>query len=340
MTVFFKCVDIFICQVHTAVVGYFSVDDKDLPVITVIVDGGKERGHGREHAALDPEFLHSLRVVVRQRRQFTGAVIHDADFYALCGFLRKNFEHLPPHFSFIDDKILEKDKFLGFLKIIQESLPFVFSELIVFDLRPGKDRVIAGLADVFAESCDIRSLPFEFVKDRRIFGQIFPVVFPARSEYFPQNNAAGVDLCINVEQRADDRNQRNHEQPCDFGRRAHLIIDQLKDDTEMKKDNESYELREPVGEFQQNTQEKSRTESEKKDDDSGAAENNAQNPLLSLVDKPQFFSFPTFHSNVPFHEKNSCVLCSEVYHNRQALPNLRRHTADLFPGHFILREMQ
>ena len=98
----------------------------------------------------------------------------------------------------------------------------------------------------------------------------------------------------------------------------------------------TYELREPVGEFQQNTQEKSRTESEKKDDDSGAAENNAQNPLLSLVDKPQFFSFPIFHSNVPFREKQYSVLFSEVYHNRPALPNLRRERCnDVFrSSHF------
>ena len=79
-------VDIFVSQIDAAGEGYLTVDHQNFAVVTVIIMGGEE-GHQRcERFALDAHFFQLLIVAAGETSYLTGAVIHDAYFYALRGF--------------------------------------------------------------------------------------------------------------------------------------------------------------------------------------------------------------------------------------------------------------
>ena len=117
-------VDVFIGQVDAAIEGDLPVDDQNFSVIAVIIMRRDKGLDGGKDPALDPQRSQALRVIVGQIGKLTGAVIQHPDIHALGRLAGQNLQNFPPHQPFPDDKILQEDKPLRLLQLLQQRLEF------------------------------------------------------------------------------------------------------------------------------------------------------------------------------------------------------------------------
>ena len=124
-------VNIFICQVRSAGKGSFSVNDQDLPVVSVIIMSGKHRFDRGEHFAGDPFFFQKFRIKIGKQGQNTGSVIHYPDLYSFFYFLFQDIQDTLPHFSFRYNKEFQKNKLLRLFQLRQDIFILIISQSII-----------------------------------------------------------------------------------------------------------------------------------------------------------------------------------------------------------------
>ena len=144
-------VDVLIGQVHSACKGGMAIDNGDFAMVPVVIMGGNKRRHGRKHLALYAQRLQAFGIVVGQRGEFTGAVVHHPHIHALACFPGQNFQHSAPHQAFIDDKILQKDKMLRLFQRPEQIGPLILSQGIILHLCVVIHRVAAGAVQVMGQ---------------------------------------------------------------------------------------------------------------------------------------------------------------------------------------------
>ena len=125
-----------------------SVNHQNFSVVAIIVVGGDKGRYMRKHLTTDSQCLQFLRIIARQQRKFTGAVIHHADIHALCGFFCQDFQHPAPHFPFVHNKIFHKNEMLCRFKLPQHLFKFIFSKRKICHRRLVIHRMAAAPAHI------------------------------------------------------------------------------------------------------------------------------------------------------------------------------------------------
>ena len=121
-------VDIFICQIDTSGKCNLSVNHTDFPVIPVILAGRKDGYDRSKFLALDSIFPELLRILIRQKADTAGSVIHQAYFHALFHLFTQDLQDSVPHISFSDNKIFHENKFFCLIQFLDQNRKFVISQ--------------------------------------------------------------------------------------------------------------------------------------------------------------------------------------------------------------------
>ena len=127
-------VDIFICQIDTSGKCNLSVNHTDFPVIPVILTGRKDGYDRSKFLALDSIFPELLRILIRQKADTAGSVIHQAYFHALFHLFTQDIQDSVPHISFSDNKIFHENKLLCLIQFLDQHRKFIISQRKVLRL--------------------------------------------------------------------------------------------------------------------------------------------------------------------------------------------------------------
>ena len=114
------CVDILICQIHTAGVGHRTVNDYDLAVVAV-VHHQRDQGHHRvERDAADVRPLHPHDKIGRQAQQTAKIIVDQTHIHALCRLAAQDLLDAIPHTAMAYDEKFQKDALLSLFQIGQQ----------------------------------------------------------------------------------------------------------------------------------------------------------------------------------------------------------------------------
>ncbi len=154
-------VDVFVRQIDAAGIGDAAVDDGDLPVIPVIIVGGKKGLDGGKHPALEPKILQVVAVIPGDLEKFAGAVVKKPHIHALVHLAGQNIQDLAPHGPFLNDKVFQKDGALCLLQILQEGGEKGFAGGVIGGACAAVDREAAGRGEIMDQAGLLRMLPAE-----------------------------------------------------------------------------------------------------------------------------------------------------------------------------------
>jgi len=156
-------VDVLVRQIHTARERHLPVNHGDFAVVAVVVVRRDEWTDGREHLALDAQFLHPAGIIVRQVRELACAVHQHAHLHALLHFFHQNTQHLPPHFAFFHDKVFQKDEMLRLPKRGQQRGEFVLAQRKVRHSGMLPNGIAAAFRDVACHARNLRVALFQML---------------------------------------------------------------------------------------------------------------------------------------------------------------------------------
>ena len=120
-------IDVFICDIQTACISDLAVDDEDLFVITIILDGVQNRNEAIERGTMNPFRFHFFGEIQGETKKTAHVIIKDADLDALLGFFLQDAVDGIPHFSVLDDKGFDKNIGLRFFKIGKKCFPKILA---------------------------------------------------------------------------------------------------------------------------------------------------------------------------------------------------------------------
>ena len=209
-------VNVFIGQIYPAGEGGMAVNDRDLPVIPVVIVGGYKGCHGGKHLAPDAQGLESFGIVMWQGGKLAGAVIHHPHIHAGLGLLRQDFQDTAPHQALINYEILQKNEVLRLLQGFQQVGPLVLPQGIILHLCVVIHRVAAGAVQVMGQGgCAWIFLP-EPVQHIPILGDAVLCGLHQVVQPFFQHAHSQVAASIAIEERAHGGHQQDHQQPGDL----------------------------------------------------------------------------------------------------------------------------
>ena len=230
----YLAVDIFIRQIHAAVEGNLSVDNQDFPVISVIVMGGKHRGHGGKYFRLNPHTLQPLLIVKGQGGQLAGAVVHDAHVHAGGSLPLQNLQYPAPHIAFFYNKVFQVDVVLRLFQLGQHRRKLFLSRREVGHLGIVVHGEGTGPVDVTHQVvCPVRII-FKSFQNRGILVQN---VLRIRNNPLGPHGTAPVpeiDAGIIQEKCARKREYGDDHHPGQLSRGIHTAVEQAERDDEGK----------------------------------------------------------------------------------------------------------
>ena len=113
-------VDIFVCQIDAAGVGYFAVYHHDLAVVAVVHHQREQRHHRVKGDAADMRPLHAHHKVLGQTQQAAEVIVDQPHVHPLRRLAPQNILHALPHLALTNDKKLQKDALFRLFKVGQQ----------------------------------------------------------------------------------------------------------------------------------------------------------------------------------------------------------------------------
>ena len=110
-------------------------------MIPVVVVGGYKRLDRCKHLALDPQFLQTLGIVMRQGGKLTGTVVEHAHLDPFLNLPGQDLQDLAPHFTFVHNEVFQEDEMLGLFQLDQHFAEFILAQGEVGDSGVVVDRV-------------------------------------------------------------------------------------------------------------------------------------------------------------------------------------------------------
>ena len=105
-------VDIFIRQIDTTGKSDITINDRNLPVVTVVLSQVKDWTNRVKRCNLDSLLLHILDESGRNPHRASKIIIDQTHIHALFCFPLHDFQDRIPHLALLDDKILHKYKMI------------------------------------------------------------------------------------------------------------------------------------------------------------------------------------------------------------------------------------
>ena len=118
---------ILVRYIYSAVEGHLAVDDKYLSVVTVVLDGRKERTEAVEYHTLDT--LLDKLLLIHERQEELGAhpVIDKPYLDAFRDLVQEYLQYLLPHLAVVDDEVFHEDEALGFFELSYHRLELILA---------------------------------------------------------------------------------------------------------------------------------------------------------------------------------------------------------------------
>ena len=120
-------INIFVCQIHAAGEGGVAVDDRDLPVISIIIMCRYKRHHRRKDLAGNAQLIEHSGIVPGQQHEFAESVVYDPDIHALGCLPGQDLQNPAPHDALLHDEVLQEDEFFCLLQFQQKPAELIFS---------------------------------------------------------------------------------------------------------------------------------------------------------------------------------------------------------------------
>ena len=281
-------IDVLIGKIHAAGKTDPPVNDKNFPVVAVIIVSGDERLHRAEHLALNVQLLQQPGVVAGQGGELTGAVVHHPDIHALQRLAGQHFQDLAPHQALVDDEILHKDIFFCRFQLAQQ-----FLKLCLTAGEVGHGGVLVhrkAAAPPIQVLCQRGCAGF---KRFQLFHGLLALRQPAAQlvlqlqQPFAQDVVPEIALDIEEHRNAHHRRNGNHHHPGDLGAVVHLAVEQV-DDHGRCNDHAAAEVMGPqVAEPPEDAEQQPHLQQQEDQHQAKAAEDGVDHTLLPLSQQPQ-----------------------------------------------------
>ena len=220
-------VDIFIRQIDASVEGSVSVDHQNLAVVPVIIMGGNKGRHRGKNLAFDPQFPQQLQIFMGKKHKLTGAVIHQTYIHALLCLAGQNFQHLPPHQSFVNDKIFQKNEMLRLLQLPQHFGKLVLSQRKIGHLCPVIYRMASAPLNIPHQRCRTGVLFLQSLPDRFRLRNGILCHPDDLAEAGLQSPMPDIHLGIQIQQCPEHRRQHDNHQPCNLRGGIDAAVEQV-----------------------------------------------------------------------------------------------------------------
>ena len=172
MAVYDFFIDVFIGQIDTARECGVSVNDRDFPVISVILFGGKGGADLGKGFAFDPHFLKFFCIIVGKKDQGTHAVIHEANLYPFLCLLHEDIQNRIPYFPICHNEIFHENKCFCLFQRFQKIRKHLISQRIIFHLRIFINGIAAVMIHIMYHGCGLGTFELQLFFDLWILRQI------------------------------------------------------------------------------------------------------------------------------------------------------------------------
>ncbi len=231
-----RLVDVFVREVDAARKGGHAVDEGDLSVRAVVLRQVEHGAEGVETHTFHALFFQLGGVVVRHFQHGADVVVDDAHVHAFARLSFQDVEDGIPEFSGAEDKIFEEDIFLRLFQLFEQAFAVALSRREILKFIAVRGRQPRCLRDVFRAArgktvagilrADVPVLLYiETFHARKFFRQLF--------EAAPRTRTPAQ---VQVEQRADGREEEHGHQPRDLVLGVHVRIDDPQRDREVEYD--------------------------------------------------------------------------------------------------------
>lgn len=304
-------VDIFVRQIDPAGEGAAAVHHQDFPVVAVVVVGGDQGAQRGVHAAADAKLFQLPGVLVGQLVEGAGAVVENADLYALLGLLLQDLEDAAPHVALVDDKVLHKDEAFGAFQLCQHGFESFFTDGVIVRAGVLPGGKVSRPLQVGGQTGQAGVCFLQAAVDFRLGGEEtggLPIDFLQAG---PDQTVAQFFVYKEVKGNGKDRGQHNQEDPGDFGIGIPGAVDH--DEGHDKAQQQGAAVDKIIPEPVEAKEKQAKLNDQKKDDHRSTAKDQAEESSFSFIQQQdglfvQMIHFilnhrysPVFPGKVPFY---------------------------------------
>ena len=277
-------VHIFVGKVDAAGIGHPTVDDGDLPVVTIVVVGRDKGAHPGENAALDAQCFQIVGEGVGQLGKLAGAVVQQAHLHALPDFFGQNVFHLVPHPAVFHDEIFQKDKLPCLLQIGKKGGKEFLTQRIIVGKGTVVGRKAACRPQIMGQACIGGMFPGQLQiglgGGQGTLGGLVDVPHPVAKRPVTQ-----IGMNVNVQRNACGRRYHNQQQPGDFGIGVGVSVQDIHHRAQRQQGEQTVIMRQIVAEAQGEQQHQSQLQQYQQCHNAGAAEHQMEQTLFTPLQK-------------------------------------------------------
>ena len=144
-------IDVFVCDIQTARISDLAVDDDDLSVVAVVLNGVQDGDKTVKRGATDAVRSHFFDEIQGETEKTAHIVVEDTNVHALRGFLLQDRIDGIPHLTVFDDEGFDEDIAFRFFKVGKKRFPKILTGGKMAGLRI----FIDGIAGIFFQIFDL-----------------------------------------------------------------------------------------------------------------------------------------------------------------------------------------